>query len=142
MRPRDEVLRAHVREWIAKAEIDYRTAEWLLTSPEPIRESIGFHCQQAAEKYVKALLVSLEVDFPKTHDLEELLDLLSPVRPEFAVELDAIKILSPFGVRIRYPGDFPEVLQGQERMFFDLAAQVRKAILAQIGETAPGMSAS
>ena len=77
MRPRDEVLRAHVREWIAKAEIDYRTAEWLLTSPEPIRESIGFHCQQAAEKILKALLSDVGVRFRKTHEIGALMALLT-----------------------------------------------------------------
>jgi hypothetical protein len=48
----------------------------------------------------------------------------------------------PFGVRIRYPGDFPEVLPGQERMFINLAAQVRKAILAEIGGAQPGSGTS
>ena len=52
MKPPDEALLALVRQWIAKADVDYRTAERLLQDAEPIRESIAFHCQQAAEKYL------------------------------------------------------------------------------------------
>ena len=36
-------------QWLAKADIDYRTAEALLRDEEPIRESVAFHCQQAVE---------------------------------------------------------------------------------------------
>ena len=73
MKPPDAVLWDHVRQWVAKAEVDYRTADRLVRDPDPIRESIAFHCQQAVEKYLKALLVSLRIEFPKTHDLEGLL---------------------------------------------------------------------
>jgi HEPN domain-containing protein len=45
----DEALASLVRQWIAKAEVNYQTAERLLQDDEPIRESIAFHCQQAAE---------------------------------------------------------------------------------------------
>jgi HEPN domain-containing protein len=54
----DEALLLLVRQWIAKAEVNYRTAERLVRDDEPIRESIAFHCQQTAEKYLKAFLVS------------------------------------------------------------------------------------
>ena len=57
--------------------MDYRTAERLLQDAEPIRESIAFHCQQAAEKYLKAFLVSRRIEFPKTHSIGRLLDLVS-----------------------------------------------------------------
>ena len=101
-----------------------------MTAPDPIRDSIAFHCQQAAEKYLKALLVSLQVEFPKTHDLEELLDVLSTVAADVASDLEGVKFLSPFGVKIRYPGDFPELLPGQERTAFQLANRARETIMA------------
>jgi HEPN domain-containing protein len=133
MKPPDAVRWDHIRQWVAKAEVDYRTAERLVTDSDPIRESIAFHCQQAVEKYLKALLVSLQIEFPKTHDLEELLDLLIPVRPAVAADLESIGMLSPFGVKIRYPGDFPELLPGQDRTLFDLAKRTREAVRAQLG---------
>ena len=51
MKPPEEARLLLVRQWIAKAEINYRTAERIVRDDEPIRESITFHCQQAAEKY-------------------------------------------------------------------------------------------
>jgi HEPN domain-containing protein len=132
MKQPEVVLRDLVRQWFAKAELDYRAAERLVRDPEPLREIIAFHCQQAAEKYLKALLVSLQIEFPKTHDLEELLELLAPVRSDVAATLEGIEVLSPFGVKIRYPGDFPELLPGQEQTVFDLAHRTREVIMAQL----------
>ena len=132
MKQPEVVLRDLVRQWFAKAELDYRAAERLVRDPEPLREIIAFHCQQAAEKYLKALLVSLQIEFPKTHDLEELLELLAPVRSDVATTLEGIEVLSPFGVKIRYPGDFPELLPGQEQAVFDLAHRTREVIMAQL----------
>ena len=39
-----------------------------------IREIVGFHCQQAAEKYLKAFLTHSRIEFPRTHDLKALLE--------------------------------------------------------------------
>ena len=93
-----------VKQWIKKAELDYRAAENLLQDTEPIREVAAFHCQQAAEKYLKALLVSIPIEFPRTHDLDQPLELLAPVMPDLASTLSGIGMLSPFGVSVRYPG--------------------------------------
>jgi HEPN domain-containing protein len=97
-----------------------------------------FPLQQDAEKYLKAFLVSLQIEFPKTHDLEELLELLTPVRPDVAAMLEGIEVLNPFGVKIRYPGDFPELLPGQEQIVFDLANRTREAIMAQLQQHLAG----
>jgi len=132
MTPPDRVLRTLVQQWIAKAELDFRAAERLIQDTEPIREVIAFHCQQVAEKYIKAFLVDRQLEFPKTHDLEELIELVTANSPELALELQGCEILSPFGVRIRYPGDFPEVLAGQEVMLFELARRVRDAVTAHL----------
>ena len=50
--------RAAVRLWVEKAEHDLRNAEYVLTLAErrPF-DTVCFHCQQCAEKYLKALLI-------------------------------------------------------------------------------------
>lgn len=45
-----------IRAWIGKALEDLHSAEWLLTSPQKLYTSVGFHCQQSAEKVLKAYL--------------------------------------------------------------------------------------
>ena len=87
---------------------------------------------------MKAFLVARHVEFPKTHSIGRLLDLVSGVAPELAVSLaDAIS-LTPFGVEIRYPGDFPELLPGEEWTVFNLAKRTRDAILAQLDQYLSG----
>ena len=62
-------------EWVEKAEEDFLVAQSLAAQARPRRSIVSFHCQQAAEKYVKALLQELGLAVPRTHDLEHLLDL-------------------------------------------------------------------
>lgn len=59
-----------VRAWCEKGRRDFITAhKALLDESEIFPDIICFHAQQAAEKYLKAYLVFLEKEFPKTHAL-------------------------------------------------------------------------
>lgn len=67
-------------------------------------EDLCFHAQQAAEKAVKAVLVLHGIEAPRTHDVSELLGLVSQaghVVPEDIWEAEA---LSDYAVMTRYPG--------------------------------------
>jgi HEPN domain-containing protein len=57
--------------------------------PDPDAESLlpVFHCQQAVQKFLKALLTYYQVEFPKTHDIERLLTLVGRVNREAAEAL-------------------------------------------------------
>ncbi len=81
---------------------------------------------------MKALLVRHQVEFPKTHDLGQLLDLVAQVAPELAASLEPAEALTPFGVEIRYPGEFPELAPGQEAELFELARRARDAVRAEL----------
>jgi HEPN domain-containing protein len=74
-------MKKTTREWVGKAEDDYRTAELLAQSSEPLHDQLCFHCQQAAEKNLKALLEELGLSVEKTHELEDLLDRLRARHP-------------------------------------------------------------
>jgi len=61
-------------------------------------------CPTDREKYLKALLVFKGIDFPKTHDLEELMGLIPlSVRPELSE--DEQGRLTDCATVMRYPGD-------------------------------------
>ena len=132
MRPPEEVLREILGQWIRKAEIDYSAAQQLLEAKDLLREAIAFHCQQAAEKYLKAFLVRHQVEPLRTHNLGKLLDQVAGVSADLAASLADAVALSPYGVDIRYPGDFPDVLIGGEKPLFDLAHRVREAVMAEL----------
>lgn len=96
----------YFEQWISKAEEDFSVVLQLLELESPAKGIIGFHCQQAAEKFLKAFLVYHEIDFPKTHNLEYLIELCSHIDPGFS-EINLLN-LTDFGVEMRYPGDFIE----------------------------------
>ena len=59
MQPLDPEAESLLREWIEKADADLEVARRMAAEAADrlrIREIVGFHCQQAAEKYLKALL--------------------------------------------------------------------------------------
>lgn len=69
-------MKPETREWVEKAEGDFRTARRELLAPDsPNYDAVCFHAQQCAEKYLKARLVEAGVSFPRIHDLTALLRL-------------------------------------------------------------------
>ncbi len=132
MRPPDEIRRELVAQWLKKAEEDFALAEHLLREDSGFLAAAGFHWQQAAEKFLKALLVRHQIDFPKTHDLDELLDLIAVVDSDRAGELREASKLTLYGVDIRYPGDFPEIGIDAAREASRLATRVRDAVLLML----------
>jgi HEPN domain-containing protein len=77
MRSPEEVKRDFVRQWLKKAEEDINAAKTLLPHEMSFLFTVGFHAQQSAEKYLKAYLTWHQVEFRKTHDLGELLDIIA-----------------------------------------------------------------
>lgn len=101
----EQVIWDFVQQWLRKAEGDLRAAEHLLALEQEDRFTAAFHAQQAAEKFLKALLVRHQIPFPKTHDLGELLTLVAKAEAALAVELAPAAMLTPFGLDFRYPGE-------------------------------------
>ena len=67
---------AQTARWLRYAEEDLRTAESLLGLPHSIPRHACWLAQQAAEKALKAVLTSLQIDYPRTHDLDTLRNLV------------------------------------------------------------------
>ena len=91
-------------------------------------EATAFHCQQAVEKYLKALLVRHQIEFPKTHDIGRLLDHLALADRPAAESLRYADMLSRFGVEGQYPGDAPELMLGEDVAVVAIAGRVREAV--------------
>jgi HEPN domain-containing protein len=93
---------AEARALLRAAGRDWKTVELLLQHPDAPISSVCFHAQQYMEKAMKAVLVSNAVIFRRTHDLEELADLLEQKEIEPPLPKDQLKRLNPFAVTIRY----------------------------------------
>jgi HEPN domain-containing protein len=83
-------------------------------------DTAAYHCQQAAEKALKAFLALHEVQFSKIHLLLPLVEQSIDVDPDFAQLREAVETLTPFATVFRYPGDVlePEPSDVLEGMVF------------------------
>jgi HEPN domain-containing protein len=95
-----------VEEWITKAEHDLGMAELAIANKPEYKDLICFHCQQCAEKYLKAYLICLDVSFKKSHSLIYLMDRLATVEKVPNNLYVTAEILEDYGVEVRYPGDW------------------------------------
>ena len=90
------------REWLNRAASNLTLAK--ARGRGVYREDLCFHAQQAAEKAIKALLISRNVKFPYVHDLARLLTLLEKAGAEIPESIKQAEGLTRFAVFTRYPG--------------------------------------
>ena len=129
MRPPDEVRRELVEQWVNKAHADLGVARLLVDEAAPYLDAIGFHAQQAAEKYIKAYLTNKSIEFTKTHNLMRLLQLVAGSDEAIASSLQVADALTVYGVEFRYPGDYPQMTEADAHQAVQLATFVRDTIL-------------
>ena len=132
MRSPDEVKAEFVRQWLAKARSDLEMARLVAAGHKTLLFGAGFHAQQAAEKYLKAVLVWRQVEFSKTHDMSELLALVEGVEHGLPPELSEVSTLTMYAVEQRYPGDRPDPTSAQVAAAISVAEGVRAAVLVRL----------
>ncbi len=117
-----------VRQWIEKAEHDLKNAKHTLTLKENCPfDTVCFHAQQCAEKYLKALLVSRSVEFPKTHDLRVLIQRI-PKDINLRLAMSEVLPLNRYTIEARYPGDWEPITRREAKEALAIARKVRQAV--------------
>ncbi|MBF0185419.1 MAG: HEPN domain-containing protein [Magnetococcales bacterium] len=97
MTPWDEAQRM-----LRKADQDRAVFHAIKNQPGIDTETACFHAQQAVEKCLKAVLLRHGVTFRRTHDLDELVDLILDRSLPFPFAADHFSLLNPFAVLLRY----------------------------------------
>jgi len=121
---------------LAKAMEDERAAT-ALAGDEAIGNSIvGFHCQQAVEKLLKALLSSRSAAFRHTHNLSALIGLLEQSGYAFPKDLREVEGLTRFAVEFRYDL-FEEDPSFDRRAALELIRRLRLLVESEISRVAP-----
>lgn len=110
-----------------KAKGDLRSARLLLAADPPEPDAVAFHAQQAVEKYLKAYLVHLGIDPPRTHDLITLLDLIAPHDDRLEPLRESARPLSPLAVQVRYP--FAEATVDEAREALKHAEDISETVM-------------
>jgi HEPN domain-containing protein len=85
-----------------KARNDLRSAETLIATADYAEDVVGFLLQQAVEKSLKSVIAGSEREVPRTHDLEELVQLVEDSVPELPATLASSSWLTPWAVDFRY----------------------------------------
>jgi len=102
------------RLWMSYAKSDLDAAYALLEKGDFFPRQICFLAQQAGEKALKAILIFLEANFPKIHDLDRLRELI-PEGWVVKVKFPELYDLSVWAVEARYPAHTPEVVEHEAR---------------------------
>ncbi|MGH8904945.1 MAG: HEPN domain-containing protein [Egibacteraceae bacterium] len=102
-----ETLAERVERWLRLAREDLLLAEHALADPDVVRRGACVWAQQAAEKALKALIVSENTDPPKIHNLMHLERLVPAAVSEGLAPLD-LEGLTRWAIEGRYPDDFEE----------------------------------
>ena len=90
------------REWLNRAQSNLALAKSRV--PGAYLEDLCYEAQQAAEKAVKAMLISLDVEYPYVHDLAHLLSMLEDSGERVPENVRRAGEMTPYAMLTRYPG--------------------------------------
>jgi len=122
--------KSNYQTWLTKAEHDLLNIENNLKAPEIPWDTICFHAQQAAEKFLKAFLVFHGRPPIPTHDLVALLAACVQIDPSLASRQQDCQELSYYAIAARYPNDVYEPGESEARQLIEGARRVRADVLA------------
>ena len=92
---------------LRRANGDAHVCRVLADDTEIDDSAVGFHAQQAVEKALKIALVLAEVELPRTHDLEQLVEQVKASGVEVPDELSSVEWLTPWAAELRYDESAP-----------------------------------
>lgn len=110
-------MNAVIEEWRRKGEGDFTTARReLAATVAPNYDAVCFHAQQCVEKLMKALIIAVNEQVPRVHDLVVLSQLIQPHFKDWSLGLDDLRFLTRAAVEFRYPGESAEQEDAVEAM--------------------------
>jgi len=114
-----------------KALHDEVLVEEVFAAKRVTDDIVGFHCQQAMEKLLKAALSHHGVRYRKIHDLREIMDILTDAGHPLPGDLEDIDSLSPYGSLFRYDV-IPSNVSLDRQKALDMVRRLRKWVEQQI----------
>ncbi len=96
-----------LKQWLERAQYDFETAQGMLRIRKYLY--VGFMCQQAIEKLLKAILASQSQEIPYIHNLVRLAELSQVYMKRTNDQQLHLQNLTPFCIKARY-GDYKDSL--------------------------------
>lgn len=128
----DAARAADTQGWLRLAAADLRGGDVDLAADPPLVGDAVFHCQQAAEKTLKAFLTWHDIPFRKTHDLAEIGQQCVAVDPSLEALCRQAEALTTFAWIFRYPGAPEEPAVADAVDSLALARVVYQAVLSRL----------
>ena len=122
----------YIKTWIIKGDHDLGTAKVTYIHIPEYLDTVTFHCQQAIEKYLKAYLIYLSVEFKYTHDLVYLLNRINQKDNDFETYYKSLSEIQGYAVEVRYPDESVYLSNDKVEKALDVAKQVRNQILSKM----------
>lgn len=120
-----------ILDWMKKAEHDLKSAKIILASNEELYDSVCFHSQQLAEKALKALFTARSIEFPKTHNLLLLSNLL--LDADIMKYNEELERLTKYAIESRYPGDYVEPGREEAQKALAIATEIYTFVKQKLG---------
>jgi HEPN domain-containing protein len=123
------------QRWLSFAEGDLAVAEHEMQRSEPVYHTVCFLSQSAAEKFLKAFLISRGWSLEKTHDLVQLLGRCADYDAELAGMIAEGALLNEYIVAGRYPGDIAaeQIGSGEAREALEAGQRIRAMVQRAMG---------
>jgi HEPN domain-containing protein len=119
------------RRWLRYAREDLSAAESTLDEDDVLPRHVCWLAQQAAEKALKAVLIYLQIEYPRSHDLDLLRNLV-PDGWRLKVKHPDLAGLTEWAVEARYPGDWPEAVEADARLAVRQAQALWDSVCADL----------
>ena len=113
-----------VGSWLKRAKSNLELAKVGKASKGILYEDLCFDCQQAVEKSLKALPVSINVEFPWTHLVARLIELVEANGIDVPEEVKNSIPLTEYAVNTRYPGDYEPLDETDYKAALEIAERV------------------
>ena len=110
----DPALIQDTRAWMPRASRDIQAAEHDLRAEPPLLDAAVFHCRQAAEKALKALLTWHDVPSRRTHNLTEIGEACAGIDAGLEELSGRVGPLTRYAWLYRYPGDAEQPRRGRD----------------------------
>ncbi len=126
-----------VNNWLIKAKHDLESAYKLASGDDLYLDTAIYHCQQAVEKSLKAILVFHDQRFEKTHDLTVLLESAQSYESRLKGYQDIAEQLTPYATEFRYLGEIIIPSDEEFKCAFDAASKITYIVFSILSFDAP-----
>lgn len=132
--PNEDTIKK-VMDWVSYADDDLRLAKNTLKTMKKDcpYHLVAYHAQQCAEKYLKAYLVYLCIDFPYTHDIFRLMELFGK-DTQWIEEIQNAKDLTIYGISSRYPEESEKITKEEAEQAVIIASNVKNVMCKALAD--------